>query len=87
VGSVVLLALAGCGFDESARPSTGTAIAIEGLYPDFDPAESRYVSRCGRGGAAPIRAETLGGAQIEVGSSPPGDGVMPVRSQAALLLL
>lgn len=38
----------GCG-DGPETPAAGEAsIEIEGLYPDFDPDESRYVSRCER---------------------------------------
>jgi arylsulfotransferase ASST len=72
--AVLAAALAGCGLDEQARPATGS-IAIEGLYPDFDPARSAYVSRCGRG-ADPIHAETSDGTEVAVGPGPPQSGAI-----------
>lgn len=60
-----LIALAGCAGGE-ARPAAAPALAIDGLYPRFDPAKHSYASRCGRG-APPIRAE---GGAIAVGNGP-----------------
>jgi hypothetical protein len=78
VAGLALLALTGCGFnEENGAPTGAPSIAIDGLYPDFDPAERRYVSRCGRG-AAPIHAEASGSAEIEVGSRPPESGAIDV---------
>src|SRR5215204_5307534 len=71
---LTLVALAGCGLDEQARPATGS-VAIEGLYPDFDPARPAYVSHCGRGAAA-IQAEASGGVKVRVGSGPPETGAI-----------
>jgi Arylsulfotransferase (ASST) len=68
--------LPGCSLDEQARPATGS-IAIEGLYPAFDPARSAYVSRCGHG-AAPIHAEASGDVKIRIGSRPPETGAIRV---------
>jgi hypothetical protein len=48
VGSLVALAAVGCGGTAEAPSTDGPSVEIEGLYPDFDPAESRYVSRCER---------------------------------------
>jgi hypothetical protein len=45
-------------------------VAIHGLYPEFDPGKTRYVSRCGNG-APPIRARAGGLARIQVGSGAP----------------
>ncbi len=69
------LAAAGCGGggSEAHEPS----IEIEGLYPDFDPAESHYVSRCGRN-ARPIHAEAEDGVRVAVGSGPARTGSIPI---------
>lgn len=76
---LAVLTLTGCGFDEENGAATGEpSIAIDGLYPGFDPAERRYVSRCGRG-AAPIHAEASEGVEIEVGTRPPETGAIDVR--------
>jgi hypothetical protein len=74
---LAILALAGCGLDEQARPAS-SSVVIDGLFPDFDPAEHRYVSRCGRG-AAPIHAEVSDGAEVEVGSRPPQAGAIDIN--------
>ena len=74
--ALLALVLVGCGLDEQARPATGS-IAIEGLYPAFDPARSAYVSRCGHGAAA-IQAEASGGTKVRVGSGPPETGAIQV---------
>jgi hypothetical protein len=56
---------------DTARPIEQSEVRIEGLYPEFDPGKARYVSRCGRGGAPPIRAELNGPATVRVGGGPP----------------
>lgn len=66
--SLLGLALGGCGPDEEARPASGS-MAIDGVFPAFDPDRARYVSRCGRG-APPIRIEVADSARIEVGGVP-----------------
>jgi len=66
LASVLGLALAGCGLDEEARPASAPPVAISGVYPAFDPAQTRYVSRCGRG-APPIRIAAGDSTKIEVG--------------------
>lgn len=72
------LALVSCGPDEEANAPTGEpSIAINGLYPGFDPTERRYVSRCGRG-AAPIHAEVGDGTEVEVGPGPPETGTIAI---------
>lgn len=63
----VVVALGGCGSEEAG--SAQRSVEIEGVYPSFDPGRRLYVSRCGRG-AAPIRAEAQGGAEVAVGSGP-----------------
>lgn len=77
VAGVVALAVAGLGLAGKADPSRTPSIAIAGLFPDFDPSETRYVSRCGRN-AAPIRVEASDGAKIGFGSEPPRSGEMRI---------
>jgi Arylsulfotransferase (ASST) len=81
LGASVLLAslIAGCG---ETGPSSSPAVSISGLHPRFDPAESRYVSRCGRGGP-PIRAVAGDGARLAVGSAEPRTGTVRIDSPAA----
>jgi arylsulfotransferase ASST len=76
-----LLAVAGCGDGSEAPSADEPSIKIEGLYPDFDPAESRYVSRCGRN-ARPIRAEAEDGVRVAVGSGAPRTGNVPIDPSA-----
>lgn len=78
LGASLVALLSGCGLDEEdATSSGGSSVAIDGLYPTFDPAESRYVSRCGRRGA-PIRAEAGEGARVQVGAAEPQTGDVPI---------
>ena len=69
VAAAGLLVVAIVGFEIAgdAEPADGASVAIEGVFPDFDPSEALYVSRCGRN-AKPMRAETSGGARVAVGS-------------------
>lgn len=77
------LGLAGCALDEEARaPAGGSAIAIDGLHPSFDPNETRYVSRCGRG-AAPIHAEAGDGVEVAVGPRPSRTGSLSIEPGVA----
>ncbi len=71
------LAATGCGGGPEAPSAGEPSIEIEGIYPDFDPAESRYVSRCGRD-ASQIRAEAEDGARVAVGFGPPRTGSVPI---------
>ena len=57
--------------------SRDPAVTLTGLFPRFDPAQTDYVSRCGRG-AEPIRAEVGGGATVKVGSGPARAGSVPI---------
>jgi hypothetical protein len=83
VAGLAAAGLAGCGFDREARaPALESSIAIDGLYPGFDPAERRYVSRCGRGGES-IHAEASRGAEVEIGSGPPETGSIDVEPGVA----
>lgn len=77
VASLFLPALAGCSGDTESKAVGSSSIAIDGLYPAFDTAETRYVSRCGRG-AAPIHAEASDGVEIAVGSNPPKTGTIRI---------
>lgn len=77
VAGLLALALAAFGSGGETEPGQGSSVTIEGVFPDFDPAEARYVSRCGRN-AAPIRA-TANGAKLEVGPGPARAGAMQVN--------
>lgn len=48
-----------CGLTEKEGSHRPRPASIGGLYPDFDPGQRRYVSRCGRG-AAPIEVSGRG---------------------------
>lgn len=75
LATVSVLAMPACGSDVAADAESDptASVSISGLYPDFDPAESRYVSRCGRG-AAPIRVMAERGTKVAVGSAAPRKG-------------
>jgi Arylsulfotransferase (ASST) len=77
IGGLILLAATGCGGGPEAPSAGEPSLEIEGLYPDFDPAKSRYVSRCGRN-ARPIHAEAEDGARVAVDSGPARAGSFPV---------
>jgi hypothetical protein len=74
-------ALAACDFADTAAPAERAAITINGVYPKFDPAESRYVSRCGRGDA-PIRVEARKGTRVALGQSQPRSGEFLIKRAA-----
>jgi Arylsulfotransferase (ASST) len=74
------LTVLGCGSDERAPPVA--SVAIEGLYPDFQPGKSRYVSRCAHN-APPLRAETSGRVQVRVGTDPPRSGTFRIDPAVA----
>jgi hypothetical protein len=77
VVGILALAIAAYGVARSTQSSPPSSVAISGLFPDFDPAEARYVSRCGRG-ASPIRANVDGTAEVEVGTGPPRSGAVQI---------
>jgi Arylsulfotransferase (ASST) len=67
----------GCGVTGRTESGPNASVSISGLYPDFDPAEARYVSRCGRR-AAPIQVEAGHGTRVAVGSADPRTGAFQV---------
>jgi Arylsulfotransferase (ASST) len=75
--SLVVVAIAVYGIAWKAESIPNPAVTIDGLFPAFDPTETRYVSRCGRG-AAPIRAEVSDGAKLAVGSGPALSGAVRI---------
>lgn len=74
---VLVLGITSLDTTEEAQPVEGSPIAIKGLFPDFDPDQTRYVSRCGRSGS-PIWAKAGDGATVEVGSGPERTGAMRI---------
>ena len=68
--AAVLLVAGGCGSGEATLERT-SSVTSRGLLPPFDPAESRYVSRCGRG-ADPIELTTPSGTRTFGNVAPPG---------------
>jgi arylsulfotransferase ASST len=74
---IFTLSVVGCGASQSAEPASKAPVSISGLYPDFDPAETRYVSRCGRGAAA-IRIDAGAGTRVAVGSAAARTGAMRI---------
>lgn len=75
-GTALAFLIWGCGNTENTA-SSAKAVSFSGLYPDFDPAEPRYVFRCGRR-AAPIQADAGAGARVAVGSAEPRTGAFRV---------
>lgn len=73
----IALSIGGCGAAERAESGSAASVSISGLYPDFDPAETRYVSRCGRH-ADPIQIDAESGAKVTVGSAEPDAGRLQV---------
>ncbi|HEY7951235.1 MAG TPA: arylsulfotransferase family protein [Solirubrobacterales bacterium] len=69
--------IGGCGATGSTGSGSAASVSISGLYPDFDPAETRYVSRCGRGAAA-IRVDAGAETRVAVGSAKSRTGTMRV---------
>lgn len=76
----LLISLLGTGADSDA--GAAPSLSIHGVFPAFDAAESRYVSRCGRGGADPIRARAGSGTRLTVGGKRVAEGEMRVESPA-----
>ena len=83
VGLLAVLPVWGCGSSDSTEPAPEASVAISGLFPRFDPAESRYVSWCGNG-AAPIRIDARKGTEAAVGAAEPRTGAIPVHPGVAL---
>jgi Arylsulfotransferase (ASST) len=78
---LLAFAIKGVEIAENAQPSEGASVAIEGVFPKFDPAETLYVSRCGRN-AKPMRAEADGGARVAVGSGAARAGAFQIDPDA-----
>lgn len=76
-GTALAFLIWGCGDAGSTGSASKASLSISGLYPDFDPAETRYVSRCGRR-AAPIRVDAGAETRVAVGSAEPRAGSMQV---------
>ncbi|MBW8060368.1 MAG: hypothetical protein FVQ78_08595 [Solirubrobacterales bacterium] len=76
-GTALALSIWGCGGTENTASGSKASVSISGLYPDFDPAETRYVSRCGRH-AAPIQVDAGAGTRVAVGSTEPRTGAIQV---------
>lgn len=74
---LAVAAVVGFGIGERERAGARASVRIEGVFPDFDPAVPRYVSRCGRQ-AAPMRAEVGGSAKLAVGRGPARTGVIRI---------
>lgn len=79
--SALALAVAGCGSGGEAETDPGTSVEISGLFPEFDPAETAYVSRCSRGDA-PIRIHTGGETTVAIGAAEPRRGTFEVEAAA-----
>lgn len=68
---LVLLLCGGCG-DQDQATGKSSEIVSRGLFPAFDPGETHYVSRCGRG-AAPIELKAPAGTTVSARrAAPPG---------------
>lgn len=80
--SGLVFALAGCGAEGDRATGSRASLTISGLFPEFDPARTSYVSRCGRG-ADPIRAHTGEGATVTIGSAEPSTGAIEVDAGVA----
>jgi hypothetical protein len=77
-----ILTFAGCSLSDTKGTTKDSTVAIEGLYPGFDPAEARYVSRCGRG-EAPIRVQAGEDVEVAAGSAPARTGGFEIDPAAA----
>jgi outer membrane protein assembly factor BamB len=49
VAGLLAFSIVGCGTVEEAEPDQDRPAVVNGLFPGFDPAQTHYVSRCGRG--------------------------------------
>jgi hypothetical protein len=76
-GTALAFSIWGCSDAEDTGSGSKASVAITGLYPDFDPAETSYVSRCGRRAAA-IQIDAGAGTSVAVGSAEPRTGAMRV---------
>ncbi len=74
--SALALMLVGCGARDDAEAGSKASASISGLFPEFDPAETSYVSRCGRGDS-PIRVQAQD-TTVAVGSEEPRGGTVEI---------
>jgi hypothetical protein len=74
--------LSGCGAGGHAPGPPAHEIEASGLFPDFQPGERHYVSRCGRG-AAPIAIKGDSGVRFSVAGGPAQAGSLQVRAPVA----
>jgi hypothetical protein len=77
VAGVLVLTVVAYGATRSTPRSEAPPVSIAGLIPDFDPTETRYVSRCGRG-APPIQVNLSGVVKVKVGPGPAQDGAVQI---------
>lgn len=73
-GAALVFSIWGCGSSTSASEPP---VSITGLYPQFSPAESHYVSRCGRDGH-PIQVVARNGTEVAVRSAAPAAGTFTI---------
>ncbi|HEU5142745.1 MAG TPA: arylsulfotransferase family protein [Solirubrobacterales bacterium] len=76
LGAVIAAACLGGSCGNATESGSPSSVSVSGLYPSFNPDETRYVSRCGRGGE-PIRVDSR---QIDPGVRPGEDFALTVRS-------
>jgi len=76
-GAALVFPIWGCGSSTSNVSGPGPSVSITGLYPDFNPAEGRYVSRCGRDGH-PLRVVAGNGTEVAVGTAAPAAGTFTI---------
>ncbi|MBK5219313.1 MAG: aryl-sulfate sulfotransferase [Thermoleophilia bacterium] len=76
-GAALAFPIWGCGSSSSKDSSSEPSVSITGLYPHFNPADGRYVSRCGRDGH-PIQVATRNGTEVVVGSAAPVAGTFTI---------
>jgi hypothetical protein len=76
-GAALVFPVWGCGSSIDKDSASEPSVSITGLYPDFNPAESRYVSRCGRDGH-PIQVVAKSGTKVAVGTAAPVAGTITI---------
>lgn len=83
-GACAALAISawGCGTSDSTGSDPRASLTVSGLYPDFDPAEHRYVSRCGRR-EPPVRVVAADRTRVAVDSGRPRTGAFEAGAGVA----
>ncbi|HSK50551.1 MAG TPA: arylsulfotransferase family protein [Solirubrobacterales bacterium] len=79
---MLALSVWGCGASDPPESDAPASLSVSGLYPGFDPAEHRYVSRCGRG-EPPVRVVAAGETRVAVGSGEPRTGTFEAGAGVA----